>query len=145
MRYLLDTCVLSEINHPKGNPEVKQRIAEIAESDAFISVISIGEMLNGITRLDDGARKQSLTNMIESMRRENWEQLLPVSIDAASLWGIMSGTARRKGVQIHPADGLIAATALEHGLHIVTRNVKDFEPTGAMLINPWDHTDDKQP
>ncbi len=145
MRYLLDTCVLSEINHPNGNPEVKQRIAEMAESDAFISVISIGELLNGIARLNDGARKQSLTNMVESMRRENSEQLLPVSIDSASLWGTMSGTARRKGIQIHPADGLIAATALEHGLQVVTRNVKDFEPTGVMLINPWNASDDEQP
>lgn len=72
------------------------------------------------------------------MEREFESRIVPVDADTARLWGEISGSLRRQGRQLAFVDGLIAATAIQHGMHVVTRNVKDFEPTGALIVNPWE-------
>ena len=65
------------------------------------------------------------------------ERLLPINAETAALWGKITTEMQRDGFVIHACDGLIAATAFQHGLHLMTRNVKDFEPAHVMLINLW--------
>ena len=65
-------------------------------------------------------------------------RILPVTENIAERWGTLTAEQRRRGRQITMADGLIAATALEHGLVLVTRNVKDFDGLGITILNPWE-------
>jgi len=67
------------------------------------------------------------------------ERILPVDAETARVWGELTAAARARGKTVSVSDGLIAATALRHGLHVMTRNVSDFIDTGAMLINPWEN------
>lgn len=66
------------------------------------------------------------------------DRTLPVTQSIGDRWGALDGECRMRGVTLNTADGLIAATALEHGLTVVTRNVKDFDGLGVTLLNPWE-------
>ena len=66
------------------------------------------------------------------------ERILPVDAETARVWGELTAAAQSGGKAVSVSDGLIAATAIRHGLHVMTRNVSDFRDTGAMLINPWE-------
>ena len=138
MRILLDTCVLSELRKPDGHRSVRRAVDEIADDDLYISVVSIGEIAKGIELLEGGRRKRALQSWIQTLERDYADRLLPVDLEAAHIWGELAAAAQKRGRTISAGDGLIAATARRHGLHIMTRNIADFEPTGAMLINPWE-------
>lgn len=140
MRVLLDTCVLSELY--KANPlaAVHEAVNNIPNEYLFLSVITIGEINKGITLLPDSHRKKELSTWFGYIEHEYAERLLPVTTETAAIWGKITAKAQQNGLTIHVSDGLIAATALQHGLHLMTRNVKDFEPTNVMLINPWQDT-----
>ena len=138
MRALLDTCVLSELNrHGGGTPQVQQAVSEFADEALFVSVVSLGEIAKGVALLDAGARQRDLLTWLNGLESNFADRLLPVDSETARVWGELTARAQQQGRTVHVADGLIAATALRHGLHIMTRNVSDFEPTGALLINPW--------
>ena len=138
MRALLDTCVLSELVRPQSNESVRKAVESLAEEDSFVSVISLGEIERGIGLLGEGGRKRALSGWLDGLQRDYAGRILEIDAETARLWGALTARASKTGRQIGAADGLIAATALRHGLHIMTRNVKDFEPTGAMIVNPWD-------
>jgi len=70
-------------------------------------------------------------------RKDYGERALPLDVETARIWGELTARAQKKGVIIPPADGLLAATALQHGLHVMTRNTKHFESSGALVIDPW--------
>jgi predicted nucleic acid-binding protein len=137
---LLDTDVLSEARRPAGNPLVRARLAALAEEDQFVSVISIGEIAFGTARLPQGKRRRELEIWLEQAERNFATHILPIDRDIAHLWGDLAARAASLGRPLHTADGLIAATALHHGLRLMTRNVSDFEATGVLLINPWTDT-----
>ncbi len=139
MRILLDTCAISELRHPHGNVSVKEAIGEIASENIFLSVISIGEILKGITLLDEGQRKRDLSSWVNMLECNYNKRLLPVDTTIARLWGEITATAQKSGKILSASDGLIAATAIRHGLYVMTRNVQDFIPTGVLLVNPWDN------
>ena len=138
MRVLLDTCVLSEMVHPQGAPRVRAAVEGLAEADIFVSVVSLGEIERGIGLLDPGARQRGLAEWLEGLHQDYEERILGIDGEMARLWGRLTARASKAGRQVGIADGLIAATALRHGLSVMTRNVSDFEPTGALIVNPWD-------
>lgn len=138
MKTLIDTDVLSEARKPDGLAFVKQQIATANSDDLFLSVISIGEIAHGIAKLPAGARRRELESWFGLTERHFADRILPIDRDIAQLWGEITAKAARAGRTLHAADGLIAATALHHGLRIMTRNVKDFEATGVLLTNPWE-------
>lgn len=140
MKVLLDTNVLSEARRPAGNPLVRERLEALAEQDQFVSVISIGEIAFGTARLAQGKRRRELEIWLEQAERHFADHILPIDRDIAHLWGDLSARAASVGRPLHTADGLIAATALHHGLRLMTRNASDFEATGVLLINPWTDT-----
>ena len=138
MRTLLDTCVLSELNKSGDSAKrVRQAISDLDDEAMFISVVSLGEIAKGVGLLDEGARKRGLLSWLNGLELQFVDRLLPVDHESARIWGELTARAQRQGRVVHVADGLIAATALRHGLHVMTRNISDFEPTGALLTNPW--------
>lgn len=137
MKVLLDTCVVSELRHPKGHPGVRRAVAALSEDDLFLSVISIGEILKGISLLAESPRKRALASWLNAMERDYGDRILSIDRDICRLWGELTARAHRAGRVVHATDGLIAATALHYGLRVMTRNTTDFEPTGVLLLNPW--------
>ena len=137
MRVLLDTCVLSELRLPKINAGVREAFDALDSDDLFVSVLSVGEIAKGIALLQEGRKKRELRTWLLTMERFYSNRLLPVDLETSRIWGEITAAAQRMGRQIPTGDGLIAATARRHGLHVMTRNTADFEATGALLINPW--------
>ncbi|QDV71906.1 type II toxin-antitoxin system VapC family toxin [Botrimarina mediterranea] len=138
MRTLIDTCVLSEVQRKQGDPRVRARLEALAAEDIFLSVLTLGELKKGIDKLKASARKRALIDWFERIVLTSKDRILPVDTETAIIWGEIASIAERKGKTVPAVDGLIAATALRHGLHLMTRNVSDFEATGVMLINPWE-------
>ena len=138
MRTLVDTCVLSEVQRKQGSPKVRERFEVIADEDVYLSVLTLGELRKGIGKLRASAKKRSLTTWFDQLVLSAQHRILPVDHETAVIWGEVTAKCEKKGRSIPAVDGLIAASALRHGLHLMTRNVADFEPTGVMLVNPWD-------
>ena len=137
MRVLLDTCVLSELRHPKGHQGVRRSVDALESEDLFVSVLSLGEITKGVTLLKDSRKKRDLQAWLQALERHYADRVLPVDLETSHVWGELTATSQKAGKIIPAGDGLIAATARRHGLHVMTRNVEHFEPTGVMLLNPW--------
>ena len=141
MRVLLDTCVLSELRTSHGNAEVGRALDAFDSDHLFLSVISIGEITQGITLLREGQKKRALQVWLQTLERYYADRLLPVDLEISRIWGELTTAAKRAGRTMAAGDGLIAATARRHGLHVMTRNTADFETTEVLLLNPWVATD----
>jgi predicted nucleic acid-binding protein len=137
VKLLLDTCVLSEIRNRDGSPAVKDFIAAMPAKALLLSIITVGEITKGIALLPDGRKKRELTAWRLGLCAQFEDRILPLDQESAEIWGELSAAGQKKGMVIPAADGLIAATALRHGLHVVTRNTPHFEAAGAMVVNPW--------
>ena len=137
MNFLLDTNVLSEARRPKGAARVKQWLASVETRDPFVSVISIGEIAHGARRLDDDARRAGLLTWLAHVRRVYAGRIIDIDPDIAELWGELSAAARKRGRKVDAPDGLIAATARAHGLHVATRNVRHMLDAGVAVYDPW--------
>lgn len=137
MRVLLDTCVLSELQRPEGSARVKAFVEALDNSDVFVSVLSVGEILKGIVRLKESRRRRKLHAWLGSIETHHADRILAVDLATCRIWGEITANAWSRGRTIPAVDGLIAATALRHGLHVATRNTADFESSGALVINPW--------
>ena len=135
MRALLDTCILSKLRRPKGSAAVRAAVGAVDDGDLFLSVLSIGELAKGLALVKDNAQKRKLASWLQELESEYADRLLPVDLETARIWGELTAAAQKAGRTIPGVDGLIAATALRHGLHVMTRNTADFAPTGVMLIN----------
>lgn len=138
MKALLDTCVLSELRHPASTPVLEKTLDLFEATDLYISVISIGEITKGITLLPSSQKKSALQHWSYELEKNYSDRILNIDRHVVYVWGELTAKAQIRGKIIHVADGLIAATALVHGLHVMTRNVSDFEPTGALILNPWE-------
>jgi toxin FitB len=140
--YLLDTNVISELRKRRSDPHVVTWIKSIAPNDLFLSTVTITEIEFGITRQQrhDPIFAKRLTEWLELTLRVYGERILPLTVGIARRWGRLS--AQRGNKQL---DLAIAATALEHGLVVVTRNVSDFGPTGVSILNPFDPRTTRSP
>ena len=135
--YLLDTVVLSELRKSpaRRNPTVVSWLASVLPDELFISAISIGEIERGIERQRsvDPTFAAALAEWLDVVLRNYGERILPLGVDIARRWGRLSAEISNNGIDL-----AIAATALERGLVIVTRNVSDFAVTGAALLDPFE-------
>ena len=133
--YLIDTVVVSELRKPKRDTRLTSWLDGQRTSDLFISVVTVGEIERGIVRQrardDDFAT--ALATWLDRVLSLYGERVLPFDLRIARRWGRLSAALGNDS-----ADLMIAATALEHGLTVVTRNVSDFEPTGVETLNPFD-------
>ena len=132
--YLLDTDVLSAFRKRDRNPGLLAWVSAQRMSDLHISVVSVGEIERGITRQQrhDPEFALTLAAWLDDVLAVYAERILPVDLLVARRWGILSGALGHQS-----EDLFIAATALEHGLTVVTRNVRHFEPTGVPVLNPF--------
>jgi predicted nucleic acid-binding protein len=137
--FLIDTNVPSELTRPQPEPRVTRWLEDTDDDLIYFSVISIGEVCKGLTVHPEAHRRAWLRNWLDKELRP-WlaDRILPVSEAIAERWGILEGDCQLKGLTINAPDGLIAATALEHDLTLVTRNVKDFAGVGVTIFNPWE-------
>ena len=135
MSYLLDTNVLSELVRPRPEPRVQAWIASTPDTALHISVLTLGELRQGVERLPAGPRREKLRVWLETDLTE-WfdDRVLPVTAQVADRWGRLVASAKRPLATI---DSLTAATALTHGLRVVTRNVRDFALPGVEVFDPW--------
>ena len=137
MRCLLDTCVVSELTKPKPNPELARWFASEHPEDLYLSAITIGEIRRGMAQLAPGRRRAALAAWTDKLSRGFAGRILPVDEAVAARWAEIAARADRSGKPKPLADGLIAATAVQHDLTVATRNVDDFEPFGVSIFNPW--------
>lgn len=117
---------------------VSQWLDEADDNRLYFSVVSLGEILKGVTLLPASNRRTELQQWLDQTLRP-WFQgrILPVNEPIAEHWGVLAGQCQLRGRPLKVADGLIAATALEHDLTLVTRNVRDFDGLGVGIFNPW--------
>ena len=138
--WLLDTNVVAEIISQDGSQRVKAWAAGQDEAALHLSILTIGEYEKGIANLpDDEPRRPSFITLRDSLIERFGERLLPVSNAVVRRWGVISGHVRRDSGHPPPfIDTLLAATAIEHDLYLVTRNVRDVRACGAVVFNPWE-------
>ena len=105
----------------------------------FLSVVSFGELRKGITIMSPVKRRAELEVWLETDLLKLFSgRILPMTQTIAERWGVLEGQRQLMGRPLNVPDAQIAATALEHGLTVVTRNVKDFEKLGVAIRNPWE-------
>jgi predicted nucleic acid-binding protein len=140
VRALIDTCVLSEIQRPKRIAQVRTYVEALDPEQMFLSVVTMGELAKGIAQLPTGSRKRELSIWQTKLEQRYADHVLAIDLETARLWGELTARAQANGVQVPVSDGLIAATALRRGLHVLTRNTRHFAATGALVIDPWAET-----
>jgi predicted nucleic acid-binding protein len=137
--FLLDTNIPSELTRPRPQLSVSAWLDDADDEQLYFSVVSLGEVLKGVTLLSESKRRTQLQGWLDETLRPWFEgRILPVSQPIAERWGVLAGHCQLKGRPLKVAGGFIAATALEHDLTIVTLNVKDFAGLGVTVFNPWD-------
>ncbi len=136
--FLVDTDVLSALRRGERHPGAARWLAAQRTSDLYLSVVTIGEIERGIEQQQgrDLEFARALSVWLDRVLIWYGDRILPVHLPSARRWGRLSAALGHES-----ADLLIAATALEHGLTVVTRNVRHFEPTGVSLLNPFSEGD----
>ena len=137
MKYIIDTCVISEILKPKPNKKVVEYLNSIDDSKLYMSAMTIGELHKGIQKLRESKRKWELFSWLDAIEEEYENRILPFNKEGGIYWGRMMSGLDSKGKTMSAFDSIIAATGLEHHLYLITRNVKDFKECGVDIINPW--------
>ena len=136
--FLLDTNILSETRRPRPDAKVLAFLKSKPASELFVSSVAFAEIRFGIEMISEPARRAELTDWFEfRLRPEFGERILPVSEDVMVRWRMLVEDGRRIGHTFSQPDLIIAATALQFGLTLVTRNTEDFVKTRVALINPW--------
>ena len=137
MKYLLDTCVISELVKPAPNRKIIDWLNELSSEALFLCAITIGEVRKGLTKLPASGKKERLTIWLNTLLIEYKEQILSIDLMVCENWGVLQGNAEKAGTPMSTIDGLIAATAYTHNLTLATRNENDFTPSNIPILNPW--------
>jgi hypothetical protein len=136
--WLLDTNILSELRRPKSEPKVLAFIAAQPLDRLFISTVTLAEIRFGIELVADAGRRAELNDWLTHKVRPMFdERVLAISEDIMFKWRLLVEDGRKSGHTFSQPDLIIAATALHHGLTVVTRDVSDYERARAPVFNPW--------
>ena len=134
--FLLDTNIISELVKPAPNRNVVKFLSTL--DGAWLSIISLHEITYGLRLLPKGKRRTELEEKIHQLLSEYSDLVIPIDQSEAEQAAIFRVQAKQQGKVIHLADALIAGTAKEHNLSLVTRNVGDFFGIDINIVNPWD-------
>jgi predicted nucleic acid-binding protein len=135
--FLIDTCALSEFTKPRPSPKVEAWFSEVVEGTEFVSVLTIGELEKGIAKLRPSRRRATFEGWFAELRDRFAERVLSIDEPVAIEWGRISARAELAGRPVPVIDAMLGATAVVHGLSVVTRNSSDIARTGAPIVDPW--------
>ncbi len=136
--WLLDTHVISELRRPRPNARVRTFVAGQALEDLFVSAVTFAEIRFGIETVADPIRRAELNDWLTHKVRPLFDQrVLDVSEDVMFKWRLLVEDGRKAGHTFSQPDLIIAATALHHGLTVVTRDTGDYKLARVPLLNPW--------
>lgn len=137
--FLLDTNTISELVSVKPQPSVLEWIEAAEESRLYLSVMTLGEIRQGVTALPQSKKRTRLETWLEvDLLTRFAGRILAIDQAVADRWGRIMADAQARGLTLPVVDAMLAATALEHNLTAVTRNVSDFAVSGLSIINPWE-------
>lgn len=136
--WLLDTNIISELRRPRPEPRVVAFVATQPLESLFVSAVTLAEIRFGIELVADASQRAELTDWLTHKVRPMFEQrILPVSEDVMFKWRLLVEEGRKVGHTFSQPDLIIAATGLQHGLTVVTRDTADYARTRVALLNPW--------
>jgi toxin FitB len=137
--FLLDTNCISELTRQRPDQRVLDWMEAADESLLYLSVLTVGEIRKGLAELAQSKRRTQLETWLEvDLRARFAGRILPIDGPVADRWGQLAGDAKREGKTLAVIDGLLAASALQHNLTVVSRNTSDFVHTRVTVLNPWD-------
>lgn len=137
--FLLDTNIISELVKPKPEANVTEWVENTDESLLYLSVLTLGEIRRGIAALPQSRRRATLGAWLDKDLRARFEgRILVIDQEVADRWGLLTAAARNSGIVLPVIDGLLAATALEHNLTLVTRDTGQIPSMGVAVFNPWE-------
>lgn len=143
MAFLLDTNVVSETVRPRPRQSVLDWIEARNPSELFLAAQTIGELVRGARKARERERRERFERWIEQdLVRQFDGRVLPFDVRTATVWGRLMGDDDRAGRRPAAADAQIAAVAIQHGLVLATRNVRDFAQLDVELLNPWHAVED---
>ena len=136
--FLLDTNVVSELVCARPDAKVTAWIEATNEELLYLSVLTLGEIRKGVAALSTGSRRATLEAWLNNdLMVRFYGRILPINTATADRWGRICADARKINRLLRVIDGLLAATALQNDLLLVTRNTKHVSATGVQLLNPW--------
>jgi predicted nucleic acid-binding protein len=136
--WLLDTNVLSELRRSRPDAKVLQFVSGRKLDLLYVSVVTFAEVRFGIELLEDASRRMELNDWLTNKLRPMFEdRVLPITEDIMLIWRLLVEEGRKAGHTFSQPDLMIAATALHHGLTVVSRNTSDFERAKVPVLNPW--------
>ena len=137
--FLLDTNCISELVRIKPDSNVTTWIEDADESFLYLSVLTLGEIRKGLASLPQGQRRSQLETWLEVELHARFSgRILAIDVAVADRWGLLTANAKAKGRPISSIDALLAATAIQHDLTLVSRNVADFRYIPVPVLNPWE-------
>jgi toxin FitB len=139
MAWLLDTNVLSELRRPRPDPRVMAFVSDSPLAQLHISVVTLAEIRFGIELVGDANRRAELHEWLTHKMRPMFDgRVLPITEDILLKWRLLVEEGRKTGHTFSQPDLMIAATALHHGLTVVTRDRSDYDKARVPVVNPWD-------
>lgn len=138
MSYLLDTNVVSETERPHPDSKVVEWLSTVDPEIVYLSALTIGEIKKGVSKLTSGKKKAHIQNWLEDVRRRFGGRILPLTEQTFLVWGKIMAEFETNGMVRPALDSLLEATALEHDLILVTRNVRNFQGSAVTILNPWE-------
>jgi tRNA(fMet)-specific endonuclease VapC len=139
LKYLIDTNIISEIISKQPNQNVLDFFNTLDSKNLYLSVITIGELKYGIDRLPDSKRKTQLNKWFETLLIKYQPNIIDIDIETMIIWSNINKQTKEKGITLTIMDSLIASSALNHNLILVTRNIKDFyHIKNITLLNPFE-------
>src|ERR1035437_10601070 len=139
MPWLLDTNVLSELRRPRPEPKVVAFVADRPTESLYVSSVTLAEIRFGIELVAEANRRAELNDWLAHKVRPMFDsRILPVTEDIMFRWRLLVEKGRKMGHTFSQPDLIIAATAIEHGLTVVTRDRGDYDKTLASVIHPWE-------
>ncbi len=139
MAWLVDTNILSDARKPRPHAKIINFFRKHKTSELYVSIATFAEIRFGIELLDDHARQVMLIDWLTLKLRPMFDgRVLPVTEDVLLRWRLLMEQGRKSGHTYSQIDLIIAATALHHGLTVVTRDRSDFDRAGVPVFNPWE-------